>query len=75
MELEAQFAAPLPSPVQLHLGLSELYRKKIEELAQTLADPAIRTAALEIIRGLITRVSIRETDAVSKSGWKGPSPR
>ena len=46
--------------MRLHPGLSELYRKKVEGLGQTLADPLIRTAALEIIRGLITRVTIHE---------------
>lgn len=41
------------------------------ELAQTLADPSIRTAALEIIRGLITRVTIHETDTGVKIELEG----
>lgn len=71
VELESRLAAPLPSPVRLHPGLSELYRKKVEELAQTLADPAIRTAALEIIRGLITSVTIHEMEAGIKIELEG----
>jgi len=57
-ELEAALSTPLPSPVRLHPGLSELYRRKVTALAQTLTDPEIRTAALETIRGLITSVTI-----------------
>ena len=57
-ELDASLSAPAPSPVRLHPNLAEVYRKKVSELSATLADPEIRTAALEIIRGLITRVTI-----------------
>jgi site-specific DNA recombinase len=56
--LDAALAAPAPSPVRLHPNLSEIYRKKVAELAVTLADPGIRAAALEIVRGLITRVTV-----------------
>lgn len=41
-ERKAQLVAPLPSPVRLHSGLSEFYHKKVEELAQTLADPDLQ---------------------------------
>jgi len=37
------------------------YRRKVEELSQTLADPEIRPAALETIRGLISAVTVHET--------------
>jgi len=57
-ELDATLAAPLPTPVRLHPNLSEMYKKKVTELAATLADPEIRPAALEIIRALITRVTV-----------------
>ncbi|MCE5974928.1 recombinase family protein [Sinirhodobacter sp. WL0062] len=56
--VETELSAPLPSPVRLHPGLSEIYRRKVTALAQTLSDPAIRTAALETIRGLINSVTI-----------------
>ena len=59
--IDAKLAAPAPSPVRLHPQLSEIYRRKVEELSQTLADPEIRPAALETIRGLISVVTIHET--------------
>ena len=58
-DLEEQLTAPAPSPVRLHPGLSELYRKKVAELSASLADSAIRGQALEIIRGLVTSVTVR----------------
>ncbi|MGO4917103.1 recombinase family protein [Pseudogemmobacter sp. W21_MBD1_M6] len=61
-EVDAKLAAPAPSPVRLHPQLSEIYRRKVEELSRTLADPEIRTAALETIRGLIQSVTIHETE-------------
>ena len=59
-ELDVKLAAPAPSPVRLHPNLSEIYRNKVTELATTLADPEIRTTALEIVRSLITRVTVVE---------------
>ncbi|MBV0914217.1 recombinase family protein [Anianabacter salinae] len=59
-ELDRAFAAPPPSPVRLHPKLSELYRKKVAALATSLEDPEVRTPALEIIRSLIDRVTVRE---------------
>ncbi|WP_170791756.1 hypothetical protein [Ruegeria lacuscaerulensis] len=41
------------------VNLSELYRSKVADLAKALSDPSIRTGALEIIRGLIERVSVQ----------------
>ena len=48
-------AAPAPAP-RLHPNLAELYRRKVADLQTALADPATRTEALEILRGLIERV-------------------
>ena len=61
-ELDGLLAAPAPTPVRLHPNLSEIYKKKVTELAVTLADPDIRTAALEAVRGLITRVTVQSGD-------------
>ncbi|MCR9152334.1 MAG: recombinase family protein [Rhodobacteraceae bacterium] len=58
-DLDAKLAAAAPSPVRLHPNLSELYRRKVADLAATLEDPALRQPALELIRGLITRVTVR----------------
>ncbi|WP_318527508.1 recombinase family protein [Defluviimonas sp. WL0002] len=59
-ELDAALSAPAPSPVRLHPNLSEIYRRKVMALAETLADPEIRTAALDTIRGLINAVTVHE---------------
>ncbi|WP_108389199.1 recombinase family protein [Yoonia sediminilitoris] len=60
--VDAKLASPAPSPVRLHPQLSEIYRHKVEALSQTLSDPEIRPMALETIRGLISAVTIHETD-------------
>ncbi len=57
--IDAELAFPAPAPVRLNSNLSELYRRKVAELALTLADPAIAGPAREIIRGLIEKVSVR----------------
>jgi DNA invertase Pin-like site-specific DNA recombinase len=57
-ELDAKLKAPAPSPIRLHPNLTEIYRRKVGDLAATLSDPEIRTSALETIRGLITRVTV-----------------
>ena len=49
--------APTPSP-RLHPNLAELYRKKVASLQDALVDPATKTEALEILRGLIDRLSV-----------------
>ena len=65
LELEARVTViddalgqPAPAPVRLNPNLSELYRRKVTELAVTLADPLISQSAREVIRGLIERVSV-----------------
>ncbi len=60
-EIDEALSAPAPSPVRLHPNLSELYRRKATELAATLANPEIRTPALEAIRGLIEVVTVHVT--------------
>ncbi len=62
-EIETNLAEPAPSPVRLHPNLSELYRRKVEQLAESLRDPAIRPAALDTIRGLIEAVTVNIDDA------------
>ncbi len=60
--IEAELAGPAPTPVRLNPNLSELYRRKVTELAITLADPAIAQPAREVVRGLIERVSVGWSD-------------
>ncbi|NSY39080.1 serine recombinase [Leisingera sp. ANG59] len=57
-EIDTELTAPAPAQVRFNPNLSELYRKKVAELAATLADPEIRTEALETVRGLIERVVV-----------------
>ena len=61
-EIEIKLETPAPSSVRLHPQLSEIYRRKVEELSETLQDPDIRQTALETIRGLITAVTIYEDE-------------
>ena len=60
--IDAALSTPAPTPVRLNPNLSELYRRKVTELAITLADPAIAQPAREVIRGLIERVSVSWED-------------
>ncbi|MDQ2068245.1 recombinase family protein [Xinfangfangia sp. CPCC 101601] len=66
LELEARVAMidqdvaqPAPPPIRLNPNLSELYHKKVVELANTLAHPATAVAARDVIRGLIDRIAVR----------------
>jgi hypothetical protein len=55
--LEADITgAPTAAP-RLHPNLAEIYRQKVANLQQALADPATQTEALEILRGLIEQAS------------------
>ena len=59
-EIDAKLDSPAPPAVRLHPNLAEIYRKKVAELAATLADPEIRAPALESIRSRITGVTVRD---------------
>jgi site-specific DNA recombinase len=60
--IDDELARPAPAPIRLNPNLSELYRRKVTELAITLVDPAIAVTAREVIRGLIERVGVRWED-------------
>ena len=60
-ELEHRLAEPSRPLPRLHPNLAEIYRAKVTELHATLADPASRTEATEIIRSLIERVDVVPT--------------
>jgi site-specific DNA recombinase len=68
-QLDALNAAPVataPTTVRLHPNLSEIYRRKVSALAETLADPDIGTPALEAARGLIEQVTVQVgTDGIT----------
>ena len=49
---------PAPAP-RLHPGLAEVYRRKVENLHEALADPGARDEALGLLRGLIERIELQ----------------
>ena len=51
-ELDAALSALAPSPARLKPSLSEIYRRKVKMLAETMADPEIRSAALDTINAV-----------------------
>ena len=61
-ELGARLDTPAPPPVRLHPNLAVLYRRKVAELHTALANPELRTEALELIRGLIERVELHPAE-------------
>ena len=54
---EEQAHAPAHAP-RLHPGLAEIYRRKVENLHEALADPGARDEALGLLRGLIERIEL-----------------
>ena len=48
--------------MRLHPNLAQLYREKVANLHSALADPELRTEALELIRGLIERVELHPAE-------------
>lgn len=70
----AELDLPAPAPVRLHPNFSELYRRRVTELAITLADPAIAQPAREVIRGLIERVSVTWEDGQAVVALDGADP-
>ncbi len=61
-DLEAQLDAAPPAAPRLHPNLAELYRRKVENLHEALADPAARTEAVEILRGLVDGIYLHPID-------------
>jgi site-specific DNA recombinase len=48
---------PADTP-RLHPNAAEIYRKRVGSLQDALADPASKTEAIEILRGLIERIAV-----------------
>lgn len=56
--LEEELAhAPAPAP-RLHPGLADIYRRKVENLHEALANPGTQDEALRLLRGLIERIEL-----------------
>jgi site-specific DNA recombinase len=63
--LERQIAKPEPTKVRFHPRLSDLYRRKVERLADSLSEPGIRDEAVTLLRELIDEVKVSPTE----NGW------
>ena len=57
--LAATLLEPAPTPVRLHPDLPELYRRKVVQLREALADPAIRDEAVDLLRGPLSKVTVQ----------------
>jgi site-specific DNA recombinase len=57
-EIERELAAAPAVAPRLHPNLAEVYRKKVANLAAALADRTTHSEALEILRGLVERVTV-----------------
>ena len=51
-------AEALPAAPDIHPNIAEIYRKKVERLAEALGQPAERDEAADAVRGLIERVTL-----------------
>jgi hypothetical protein len=49
----------VPNRPRLHPNLAEIYRERVARLQDALREPAHGRAPLEIVRGLIERVTVR----------------
>jgi len=70
-ELEARLDGATTSPIRIHPKLSELYSRKVEQLAASLNDEAIRLEAAEIMRGLIDKIVLTPEGDVLKAELHG----
>ena len=50
------------TPVRLHPNLAQVYRRQVERLQEPLNEPEIRDEALQVLRGLVERISIGTTE-------------
>ena len=62
-ELQVRLAAPTQPAPRLHPKIADVYREKVADLHEALADPATHDEALEITRGLVEKVIVRNTQA------------
>ena len=61
-ELTTLVGSASPPAPRLHPNLAEVYRQKVANLQQALAQPGTHSEALEILRGLIEQVVLRPVD-------------
>lgn len=70
-EMQQKVERTEQEPVRLHPNLSELYRRKVADLAGVLEDEAFREPALEKLRGLIEEVSVFREGSVTRLEVRG----
>ena len=59
-DLEARLiATPGPDPVAIHPGLTEIYARKVANLAEALNDPETKAEAADLLRSLIDKIVLR----------------
>jgi hypothetical protein len=75
--LERDLADAVPHRPRLHPNLAEIYRERVARLQDALRDPAHGHAALDVVGGLIERVTARPapTPLSWRSSWSARSPR
>ncbi len=61
-ELSRAVTAPMPSIVRLHPNLAEVYRQKVSDLHAALEMPSLRAEAIELVRSLIERIIVSQTE-------------
>jgi site-specific DNA recombinase len=61
LQLQRELEATPPSAPRFHPRLSDVYREKISQLHDALAEPQDREEAVGILRGLIEKISVRPT--------------
>jgi site-specific DNA recombinase len=64
--LERRLSQPAPSTIRLHPALPQLYREKVQRLAESLSEAAIRDQAITLLRQLIEAVTVLPTE----DGWE-----
>jgi site-specific DNA recombinase len=58
VEIEEVLAKPAPPILRLHPTLADRYRQRVADLHVALADPDLRSEAIEIIQSLIDRIVV-----------------
>lgn len=64
-------AQPRPTTVRLHPTLPDLYKEKVQHLAESLNDPPIRDEAITLLRELIESVTVVPTENGREAEVKG----
>jgi site-specific DNA recombinase len=56
--LSSRSKGSAPAPITIHPNAAEIYRRKVDELQQSLTVPDTRSSAAEALRGLIDEVRV-----------------